>query len=120
MTPRKTTSARKTPTAKGSKSASSARNTGAPRAKAPPSATKPAKKRPRKPAAKRPKRVHVAPGLSADEFKGEIARRGWTMQQVANRWEMGRNWLYKLAANPFRGPRWDDAVRGLPQVLSPE
>lgn len=56
--------------------------------------------------------------MTADQFKDEIYRRGWKMTQVAVRWGMGENWLYKLAANPNRGMRWDDAVRGLPQLAT--
>lgn len=88
---------------------------------APPKDTAQVTRPPTRPSAKaRRKPPTPSPGscMSADQFRNEISRRGWAMKQVAVRWGMGVNWLYKLAANEERGARWDDAVRGLPQLAS--
>lgn len=55
--------------------------------------------------------------LSPDEFKAEVKRRGWTYRAVALRWEVSENWVSKIARDENRAIHWDDAVRGLPQVL---
>ena len=60
-----------------------------------------------------------APGcMTPEQFRDEIFRRGWKITEVAKRWGMGGNWLYKLIANTERGLRWDDAVRGLPHLAT--
>lgn len=76
-----------------------------------------APRRGRRPGTTGPKKP--VPGcMSPDQFKDEIFRRGWKIYEVATRWGMGGNWLYKLIANQERGLRWDDAVRGLPHLAT--
>jgi lambda repressor-like predicted transcriptional regulator len=55
--------------------------------------------------------------MSPDEFKAEVKRRGWTYRALAARWEVSENWVSKLARDETRSTHWDDAVRGLPQLV---
>ena len=56
--------------------------------------------------------------MAPDEFRAEIRRKGWTLRALAVRWGNSENWIHKLAGNPNRPAHWDDAVRGLPLVVS--
>lgn len=54
--------------------------------------------------------------MTADEFKAETRRRGWTFRALAIRWEKSETWISKIANNPNRDQHWDDAVKGLPFI----
>lgn len=54
--------------------------------------------------------------LSPDEYKAEAKRRGWSFKALAERWNVSKTWMSKVANDPERSPHWDDAVRGLPFV----
>lgn len=54
--------------------------------------------------------------LSPDEFKAIFKQRGWTGRALAVRWGISSTWVSKIACNPERDLRWDDAVRGLPKA----
>lgn len=75
------------------------------------------KRAPQRPAAAHPparSRLRLTP----EEFKAEVWRRGWTYRALAERWEVSENWVSKLARNTDRPLHWDDAVRGLPMVIT--
>ncbi|MDR6398051.1 hypothetical protein ACTOWA_00750 [Herbaspirillum seropedicae] len=52
--------------------------------------------------------------LTPEQFRALLVWKGWTHQQVAIRWDVTRAWVTKIASNPDRPARYDDAVRGLP------
>ncbi len=54
--------------------------------------------------------------LSPEEFKSEIAQRGWTYNALGTRWGITPNWVSKISRDPNRPMHWDDAVRGLPYI----
>lgn len=56
--------------------------------------------------------------MSPEEFKQEVHRKGWTYRAVAERWEVSENWVSKVARSEDRSLKWDDAVRGLPMLMS--
>lgn len=52
--------------------------------------------------------------LTPAQFRALMAWKGWTHQEVAARWDITRTWVTKIASNPERPARYDDAIRGLP------
>ncbi len=56
--------------------------------------------------------------MTPAEFKDEVQGRGWTYKILAERWGVTPNWISKTARNAERALHWDDAVRGLPILLS--
>lgn len=57
--------------------------------------------------------------LDPTAFKAAAYAKGWNLRQLAERWAMTPEAVYRLAANPERSPYLDDAVRGLPRVGRP-
>lgn len=62
-------------------------------------------------------RVRATTRLAPADFKAEVARRGWTYRALAHRWGVTEGWVSKVARNEERALYWDDAVRGLPQIV---
>lgn len=58
----------------------------------------------------KPQKQHLTPA----EFKAELARKGWTQQELADRWGFSINWISKIVRNEKRGKHFDDALVGLP------
>lgn len=54
--------------------------------------------------------------LSVQEFRALLKAKGWMFKEVAVRWQISAAWLSRLASNPERGTKWDDACRGLPDL----
>ncbi|WP_323025758.1 hypothetical protein [Castellaniella sp.] len=54
--------------------------------------------------------------LSPEEFKAEVAQRGWTYAALGKRWGITPNWVSKISRDTNRPMHWDDAVRGLPYI----
>ena len=68
-------------------------------------------------ATRQSKKIAVKP-LTPDEFKAEVNRKGWTYRALAERWEVSENYISKIARKENRSLKWDDAVRGLPQLMT--
>lgn len=58
--------------------------------------------------------------LPPETFKAFIRQRGWRMADVAARWNVRPETLSRVAADPQRETRWDDAVRALPFLVTRE
>ncbi|WP_060515434.1 MULTISPECIES: hypothetical protein [Pseudomonas] len=57
------------------------------------------------------------PLLTPAEFKAEYKARGWNGRQLAIRWGKTAVWISKVVNDLDRDPHWDDAVRGLPNIV---
>lgn len=55
--------------------------------------------------------------LTPQAFRRRVKDAGWQLADVAYRWGVTENYLFRVIANPDRAAHWDDAVRGLPNVL---
>ncbi|WP_410480360.1 hypothetical protein [Pseudomonas sp. DCA-1] len=60
------------------------------------------------------------PLLTPAEFKAEYKARGWNGRQLAIRWDKTAVWISKVVNDLDRDPHWDDAVRGLPNIVIPK
>ncbi|PPC84601.1 MAG: hypothetical protein CTY38_00720 [Methylotenera sp.] len=56
--------------------------------------------------------------MSPAEIRAEIKRRGWSTDLIATRWGMTRRRVQQLVADEDRPRYYDDAVNGLPQLVS--
>ncbi|WP_394168083.1 hypothetical protein [Photobacterium piscicola] len=56
--------------------------------------------------------------MSPDDFKKMIFDKGWTVREVAIRWEIqDKSYLYQIIKDSDRKEHWNDAVKGLPYVI---
>lgn len=78
--------------------------------------TPPDSKKPKQPKAAVPAQSRR---LSPDDFRNEVQAKGWTYKMLAERWDVTPNWVSKTARNAERSPYWDDAVHGLPLLMTP-
>lgn len=52
--------------------------------------------------------------MSSLEFKDEIHAKGWTLNDVAARWDISISRMHQIAKDERRPAYYDDAIRGLP------
>ncbi len=66
------------------------------------------------------RKVRVSPpaeAMTASEFKSHAIAKGWTPQMLAQRWEVTRPYVHRLANQQDRAAHWTDALRGLPHLV---
>lgn len=56
--------------------------------------------------------------MSPAEFIAEAHRKGWNPRDLAERWDVTRPYIKRLAYRPDRAVHWDEALRGLPHMLA--
>ena len=57
--------------------------------------------------------------MTADEIKQLLRERGWSMVELAARWEISITWISRLVNKPASRPAmYEDAFRGLPARAS--
>lgn len=56
--------------------------------------------------------------MSPEEFVEEAHRKGWNPRDLAERWDVTRPYIKRLAYRTDRAVHWDEALRGLPLLLT--
>ena len=58
--------------------------------------------------------------LSPDSLKASLARRNWSVSNLAFRWRLTLSQLSRILHDPGRAPHYEDAFRGLPALTRAE
>lgn len=52
--------------------------------------------------------------LSVEQIKMILKKKGWTIRELATRWNKSETWISKLFNDCNRDSHWDDSINGLP------